>query len=146
MAHRPCVGADSHAGSRHDIGASLFQGAPAVAYALATAAHSSYAPALARLDSHVRILIRHRGGSCGGYMGGRGSGVPNPAGVFRSLGEDGAVDVHGVGGAAGGDCVGGGEGGAADGDEAGVVADQASDAGRGDLAGVEGAVDVLLAP
>lgn len=40
--------------------ASLYRGAPAVAYILATAAHPGYAAALDTLDGHIADLIRHR--------------------------------------------------------------------------------------
>ncbi|WP_172387341.1 lanthionine synthetase C family protein [Streptomyces sp. MNP-20] len=63
QAHRTAKLIAQHPADVHPDTASLFRGAPAVAYALHTADHRAYRPALARLDDEIATLVKTRLGS-----------------------------------------------------------------------------------
>lgn len=59
-AHQWVTAATSAPVTAHPDEASLYEGAPAVAFALSTAARTGYAVALDTLDGHITALTRHR--------------------------------------------------------------------------------------
>ncbi|MEI5100966.1 methyltransferase, FxLD system [Streptomyces sp. PmtG] len=60
QAHHTAKLIAQHPADVHPDTASLFRGAPAVAYALHTADHRAYRPALARLDNEIATLVEAR--------------------------------------------------------------------------------------